>query len=82
MNEKIRTKLAKFAKAAFRSQMELNDWLLDQAQERGLLNQKEIQNVQNSNYWEKDEKKILENIVAMLAEDARARRFGKMFYEA
>jgi len=28
MHEKTRTKLAKFAKAAFRNQMELNDWLV------------------------------------------------------
>jgi hypothetical protein len=78
MTSRARGKLARWAKTYYREQMDLQGWLMLQAEEQEVLNQVES----SENLSEDDEYEILQQIIILLAEDIEEGKFKQLFFGA
>jgi hypothetical protein len=76
MTSRARTKLAKWARAYYREQMDLQGWLMMKAEEQEVLNEEES----SESLSEADEYEILQEIITLLGKDVEEGKFKQLFY--
>lgn len=71
-----RGKLARFAMAYYRDQMDLHDWLLERAEEQEVLDETES----TESLSDEDEYEVLQQIIVLLAKEIEDGKFKQLFF--